>query len=311
MKKKHDPLVSVILCFFNEEKFLAEAVNSVLQQDYAHWELILVDDGSSDKSVHIAKKYEADYPGKIFYLQHHLHRNKGLSASRNVGIEKAKGEFIALIDADDVWLPQKLNFQLNIFEDHPEVTVALEASLYWNSWTDSNRPDVVVPVGVKQGVYNPPFLMETLYPLGNGSAPCPCGIMIKRCVTERCLFEESFRGIYQMYEDQGFLAKVYLKEKVFVSSACNNKYRQRPASLVSSVQENGQYHVVRSYFLQWLAVYLKYQTTPRHIIVLLIKARDPYLKPFWYTVTTIYPRMLKGYAAKCLVKLGLLNYSKA
>ena len=311
MEKHNDSLVSIVLCFFNEERFLAEAVNSILLQDYPHWELILVDDGSSDGSVTIAKKYAADYPGKILYTNHQRHANKGLSASRNAGIKKSRGVFIAFIDADDVWLPQKLSFQLNIFKHHPEVSVLVEASLYWNSWTISDRPDVIVPVGVKEGVYSPPYLMEALYPLGTGSAPCPSGIMIRSDVTERCLFEESFRDIYQMYEDQGFLSKVYLKEKIYVSAACNNKYRQRPASLVSSVQQNGQYHLVRSYYLQWLAVYLKYQSVPRHILVLLNKARAPYLKPFWYKVTTLYPKIVKGYTAKCLVKVGVLNYNKA
>ena len=308
MERKTTPLVSVVLCFYNEERFLQEAVQSVLDQDYNHWELILVDDGSSDGSVSIAKSYAENYPGKIFYLDHPGHQNKGLSASRNSGIRKAKGEFIAFIDADDVWLPHKLSFQLTIFRTHPEVTVLLEASLYWNSWMDNRKQDTVVSVGVPEGIYDPPTLMEELYPLGKGSAPCPCGIMIRHEVTQRCAFEESFRDIYQMYEDQAFLCKVYLKETVYVSSACNNKYRQRPSSLVSSVNQNGKYHIVRSYYLQWFAVYLKSQESSKRVRALLERARAPYLKPLWYKLTTLYPRRAKGYAAKYLVKLGVLSY---
>ena len=310
MKTSDQPLVSVILCFYNEEKFLHEAVRSVLHQDYPRWELILVDDGSADGSVDIAKGYTELFPGKIFYLDHPGHVNRGLSASRNAGIKKAKGDFIAFIDADDVWLPQKLSFQLNIFRNTPEVTVVLEASLYWNTWTTNRKPDVMIPVGVKEGIYSPPRLMIELYPLGKGSAPCPSGIMIRHSVTERCLFEESFRGIYQMYEDQGFLCKVYLKEKVYVSSACNNKYRQRPASLVSSVNEGGKYELVRSYYLLWFAEYLKSQPSTREVRALLQKALAPYLKPFWYRMTVSYPRLAKGYAAKFLVQLGVLDYTK-
>jgi glycosyltransferase involved in cell wall biosynthesis len=82
MEEKTPMLVSVITCFYNEEAFLSEAVNSVLNQEYTHWELLLVDDGSTDESVQIAKQFAADFPEKIFYVDHPAHQNKGLSSSR-------------------------------------------------------------------------------------------------------------------------------------------------------------------------------------------------------------------------------------
>jgi glycosyltransferase involved in cell wall biosynthesis len=310
MRSQPQPLVTVVLCFYNEEKFLREAVNSVIAQDYKNWELILVDDGSTDSSVLMARNYAEQYT-QIHYLDHPRHANKGLSASRNAGIKKAKGEFIAFIDADDVWLPNKISHQLNIFRTYPQVTAILEASLYWNTWTKTDRQDVVVPVGVPEGVYEPPRLAEALYPLGKGSAPCPSGIMIRREVTTRCLFEETFRDEYQLYEDQGFLGKLYLSETIYVSSACNNKYRQRASSIVASVKGKGKYDLVRSYYLQWYSVYLKSQNAPKRIWSLLDKARAPYLKPLWYRMQVTYPRKAKDYAARCLVKMGLLSYSKS
>lgn len=310
MKTVSNPLVSVVLCFYNEEKFIEESVQSILDQEYKNWELILVDDGSKDKSTAMAKRYAENYPDKIFYLDHKRHANRGLSASRNAGIRNAHGDFIAFIDADDVWLSNKISHQLEIFKSHPEVTVVLESSLYWNSWTNSSRPDVVVPVGAKEGIYDPPYLMETLYPLGSGSAPCPSGIMIKAEVTTRCLFEETFRDEYQLYEDQGFLCKVYLNETVFVSAACNNKYRIRPSSIMATVKGKGKYDIVRSYYLQWFSVYLKNQNAPRRIWALLERARAPYLQPLWYKLKFMYPRKAKAYAAKFLVKLGVISYSK-
>ena len=80
---RDEPLVSVVLCFYNEKLFLGEAIQSVLSQEYRKWELILVDDGSSDESTDIAKAYAAQYPDRIFYVDHAYHQNKGLSASRN------------------------------------------------------------------------------------------------------------------------------------------------------------------------------------------------------------------------------------
>lgn len=312
LKNSEEPLVSVVLCFYNEKSFLAEAIQSVLLQDYHNWELFLVDDGSSDESTDIAKEYACRYPGKITYVDHPYHQNKGLSASRNAGIRKCAGTYVAFIDADDVWLPGKLRTQVNIFRKNPSVTVVLEASLYWNSWRDHKKQDVLIPVGAKEGVYKAPQLMLSLYPLGKGAAPCPSGIMVQRAVLRRCVFEESFRGVFQMYEDQAFLCKVYLKETVFVSGACNNKYRQRESSLVSSAHESGNYHRVRSHYLYWFRDYLR--SLPfryRAVEKLLRRAQMPYREPFLYKLFVDIPQQVRKLLIRILVKVGVVNYSKS
>jgi glycosyltransferase involved in cell wall biosynthesis len=311
MRKNEQPLISVILCFYNEERFLEEAVNSVIAQEYTNWELLLVDDGSSDKSPFIAHRYADAYPGKISCINHPGHCNEGLSASRNLGIEQSHGDYVAFIDADDVWDEKKLIYQLAIFKRHPDVTVVLESSLYWNSWDNPDKPDVLVAVGVPEGIYQPPYLSLNLYPLGTGAAPCPSGIMVHRSVFSRFQFEDTFKGIYQMYEDQAFLCKVYLKETVFVSSACHNKYRQRPSSLVSSVNSSGKYHVVRRYYLQWFLRYLKDQRLGYGKVRSMVKkASMPYSQPFKYKVIVNFPKWAKALAARALVKIGVLSYSK-
>jgi glycosyltransferase involved in cell wall biosynthesis len=310
----HDdsPLVSVILCFYNEEKFLEEAVRSVIAQDYVNWELFLVDDGSVDRSVAIAKKFVADFPGKIFYLEHEEHMNKGLSASRNLGISHIRGKYVAFIDADDVWLPSKLGHQMAIFRKNPKVTVVVESSNYWSSWAKQDASDEVIPVGAPEGVYTPPELMLRLYPLGKGAAPCPSGIMVSRLTLRRCNFEESFRGLYQMYEDQAFLCKVYLKETVYVSAACHNLYRQRSSSLVSSVHQTGKYHVVRSFYLSWFRRYLEHQPVQfPAVTALLDKAELRYKQPLWHRLTVDFPLTVKHHVRKVRVKLGLVNYRKS
>lgn len=310
MEATDKPLVSVILCFYNEERFISEAIDSVLVQDYNRWELILVDDGSIDRSTAIAKQYASRYPDRIFYMHHRGHCNEGLSVSRNLGIENAHGDYVAFIDADDVWLPDKLSAQLSIFTK-TNVAMVVEASRYWNSWADPSKPDVIVPVGVPEGIYRPPQLSVMLYPLGAGAAPCASGMMVRRTVLDNYGFEESFRGIFQMYEDHAFLCKVYLKEVVYVSAAWHNKLRQHPTSLVASVNRSGKYHMVRSYFLQWFSLYLKYQKIPyRKVKALVQRARMPYIEPFKYKVTVDYPKSIKALAARMLVRLGILSYSK-
>lgn len=312
MKNITNPLVSVILCFYNEERFLREAVESVMNQEYGNWELILVDDGSSDKSTSIAKDFAYEQPDRILYLDHQGHANRGLSASRNLGIKKAKGDYIAIIDADDVWLPQKLSNQVKIFFRNPDVTVVLEASEYWRSWTNEGEHDIIIPVGVNEGAYVPPQLMLSLYPLAKGAAPCPSGIIAAKTVFRRCPFEENFRGIYQMYEDQAFLCKVYLKENVYVSHACHNRYRQRPSSLVSSVHHTGNYDVVRRFYLYWFRDYLRHHPVEyKSVEKLLQRALNEYRMGWKKRLKVAFPKMFKSAVARMLVKLGLLKYHKS
>ncbi|WP_287295599.1 glycosyltransferase family A protein [Moorena sp. SIO2C4] len=132
----HKPLVSGIMIFLNAEKFIEEAIQSVFAQTYNNWELLLVDDGSTDNSTAIAQRYAQQYPEKVSYLEHKGHQNRGMSATRNLGIHNAKGDYIAFLDADDIWLPQKLEKQLAIFSSQPEADVVCGLTKFWYSWTE-------------------------------------------------------------------------------------------------------------------------------------------------------------------------------
>src|SRR5918997_1425231 len=113
-------LVSTILPFLNAEKFIEEAIESVFAQTYDDWELLLIDDGSTDGSTRIALQYAERHRGRVRYLEHPEHQNRGVSASRNLGISHARGEYVAFLDADDVWLEHKLEQQVAILSSHPE-----------------------------------------------------------------------------------------------------------------------------------------------------------------------------------------------
>ena len=295
-KVTNQPLVSVIIAFLNEERFLVDAVESVLRQSYRNWELLLVDDGSTDKSVGMAKDYANRFPERIHYLQHEGHANKGLSASRNKGIQHARGSLIALLDADDVWLPEKLEQQTTIFKRHPEVAMVAEASLYWFSWEAVQKQDILIPVGAPPDkVYQATELPRYLYPLGTGAAPCPSGLMLTKKALEKAGgFEESFTKEYQLYEDQALLHKIYLKENVYISSACNNKYRQRTGSIVEKVHADGHYLAVRKYFLDWLEAYMQNEAVEsKEVQHLLQKALLPLRHPQVYYLTNTVPVKVK------------------
>lgn len=252
------PLVSVITPFYNGAEWLRQAIKGVIDQSYTNWELILVDDGSSNEASAIAKLFSEQYPGKIVYVEHEGHQNKGVTASRNLGIAHSNGELIAFLDSDDYWLPGKLENQVRLMSAHSEVSMLCEASLYWSDWENPLATNIMVYVGADQNkIYKPPHLIYTLYPLGKGAAPCPSGIIVTReSLLKLKGFEESFVGANQVYEDQAFLCKYYLNEKVYISDLGNNYYRQRSGSLMESITKKQQYARVRKYFLEWLEKYL-------------------------------------------------------
>jgi glycosyltransferase involved in cell wall biosynthesis len=124
------PLVSIIIPVFNGERFLPSALDSVFAQDYRPIEVIVVDDGSIDRTSEIVRKYsEAQY----------IHQeNQGDGAARNTGIAAASGEFIAFLDCDDEWLPTKLRTQMNYLLQNPQdgyvltrMHVVLESGTEW------------------------------------------------------------------------------------------------------------------------------------------------------------------------------------
>lgn len=107
------PKVSVIIPTYNCEKYLANAIDSALQQTYQDFEVIIIDDGSSDGTKELVKKYVNNYSDKIHYVHQ---QNKGVSAARNNGIKIANGEYIAFLDADDLWISTKLMDQMKLLE---------------------------------------------------------------------------------------------------------------------------------------------------------------------------------------------------
>ncbi len=259
MKETTTDLVSVIMCFFNAGPWIAEAIESVLAQSISNIELILVDDGSTDNSSAVARFYASRLPDQVIYADHPGHINRGLTISRNTGISLASGAWVAFLDADDCWLPEKIENQLRLSDLNPEAAMICEASTFWYSWNDPSATDACVKVGVPADkMYRPYELFEQLYPLGSGAAPCPSGLIIRAdALREIGGFENSFSGIYGLYEDQAFLAKVYLNRKVYVSGKANNLYRKRQGSMTDSLTDENLYRTVRLFFLEWLTGYLQ------------------------------------------------------
>lgn len=118
-------LVTQIMCYYNEKKYLKDAINSILNQSYVNWELILIDDGSNDESRDIAESFQDD---RIVHI--HNEENHGLAWCRNQGLSLAKGEYIGFVDADDVAHKDKLKKMVSYLDIHEDILVLSGGYIY-------------------------------------------------------------------------------------------------------------------------------------------------------------------------------------
>jgi len=118
------PLISVVIPVFNKEEWVTKTLLSVFNQTYQNWECLIVNDGSTDASLEIIEIFIRDHPGNWKMINQ---KNQGQTRARNAGIEKATGDYIAFLDADDLWLPSKLEMQLSTHLSDPEIGLTLTA----------------------------------------------------------------------------------------------------------------------------------------------------------------------------------------
>lgn len=164
-----DPLVSVVIPVFNGERFLREAVESVLAQHYSPVEIIVVDDGSTDSTATVARSF----PDAVRYLHQ---TNQGPAAARNEGIKQAQGSLIAFADADDLWPAEKLELQLPYLIKDPQIDIVL------------GRIQQVLLSETVDGLTQSQEFAEAAFSVNLGSA------VVRKSVFERVgLFDETMR----------------------------------------------------------------------------------------------------------------------
>lgn len=206
-------LVSVIIPAYNCGKYLKEAVDSVLNQTYKNVEIIIIDDGSTDDTQKVAEEFSK----KVIY---HRQPHRGAASARNEGIKRASGDFIAFLDADDVWLKEKVARQVMYFEKNPEVGLVY-TDLYRldagsnriiSKWSD------VFPV--KEG-----FVFRDL--IERNFIQTSAVMIKKKVVDEIGFFDEEFKA----YEDIDYWVRVAEKFKIGYIPEPLVIYRMFPESL--------------------------------------------------------------------------------
>ncbi|MBW4452186.1 MAG: glycosyltransferase [Nostoc indistinguendum CM1-VF10] len=177
------PSISVITPAYNMELYISETITSVLSQTFTDFEYLIINDGSTDNTLKIAKSF-ALQDSRIRIISQ---PNGGLAAACNTGVKNAQGEYISFVDADDMWNPNKLMVQLQQIQSLPK---EFGAVFCWSELVDPKSK----PIGRKQmpsvGAYNSFSLLKDNCPPGNRS----CLLIRKQCFTEVGLFDEKISG---------------------------------------------------------------------------------------------------------------------
>lgn len=244
------PKVSAIIIVLDGERFIAEAIDSVLSQQGPSVELLVVDDGSRDRTAEIVRSFGE----RARLLGHPGGANLGMSASRNAGIAEARGEYVAFLDADDLWEARKLEAQAAILDKEPATGMVYGRTMIWHSWdAGSAQADYFFDLGVApDSTYGAGRVFRQL--LANRyQSPTTCNAMVRRealLAVGGC--DPALRA---MFEDQLLFAKLLLRYPVHVSSHCWAKYRQHDHSASASAggrlsverQQLRYLHAVRRY----------------------------------------------------------------
>jgi glycosyltransferase involved in cell wall biosynthesis len=181
--------VSVIIPVYGAEKYVAATVQSVLDQTYENFEVLIIDDGSPDRSIEICQQF-TDPRIKIIHQ-----KNRGLPGARNTGIRHAQGDYLGLVDADDIWLPEKLEKHVEHLENSPAVGVSFSRSAFID---EDGKPLGLYQMPKLTGL-TPGYIL-CRNPISNGSTP-----VIRREVFEGIKFQDNLYGtVEDFYFDDTF-----------------------------------------------------------------------------------------------------------
>ncbi len=204
------PMISVVMPVFNVAPYVKDAVQSVLDQTYTDFELIAVDDGSSDQSVEILESFS---DGRIRIIRHE--HNRGVAAARNTGISAAEGEFLAFLDADDLMVPSRLENQLAFMNRDPSIALS------------AGGTKIVGPDGKPIARAGHTVILDT-------SAAAPSLVFGNLFATSAWMMRRDALpagGFQQQFaEDYDLLIRLSMTHRVSLSRDCYTYYRRRPGS---------------------------------------------------------------------------------
>mgnify|MGYP005837404241 CR=1 FL=1 len=219
------PVVSVVVPAYNAEKTILETIRSIQQQTFSNFELIVINDGSTDQTLEVLNTVE-DSRLKVFSYE-----NGGLPVARNRGIARATGEFITFIDADDLWTPDKLELQLAALQQHPDAEVAYS----WTTFIDENGEFLYAgnPVHYEGNVY-PELLVGCFISSGSNI------LARKQVIEEVGMFDPSLKST----EDWDCYLRLAARHPFALVPKYQILYRRSSGSMTSKVEVMEKYNLI-------------------------------------------------------------------
>jgi glycosyltransferase involved in cell wall biosynthesis len=240
------PKISVVIPFLNMGRFLPAAAESVEAQTFPDWEMIIVDDGSRLEELAVARTVAETHPDRIRVLPS-TGKPTGASAARNRGIRAARGEYLALLDSDDVWLPAKLSHQLDKLGEFPEAAMTFARVRYFSEDEGFEEFDQPFPP-LQAGLYPPPKVLP-IFLRHPEVYPCPSATLIRmQAIRGVGGFEESFRKIRT---DLAAWTKLAARFPVAADDAVLGRYRQHAGSSVSESGRTGMDFTYDRRYYEW------------------------------------------------------------
>jgi glycosyltransferase involved in cell wall biosynthesis len=208
------PKVSVLIPLYNSEKYISETIDSVLAQTYTNWECIVVDDHSTDNSVKIVEKYCEKYPNKI---KLYTNPRKGACAARNIAFEKSSGDYIQYLDADDLLSENKIEKQINLFEQYGNNIIT---NCRWGRFFDNNKESVKWEKQTIDRDYDNSidWLIDSW--MGNGMAANSCWLTPRPVIENSGSWNENLL----INQDGEFFCRVLLNVKTIIFSPQGTVY---------------------------------------------------------------------------------------
>jgi len=254
MMTKVSPKVSIVMPFLNGANYLREAVESVLGQDFDDWELILVDDGSTDKSPAMAADFARH--SNIRLVHHPKRDNRGLAASRVRGTEFATGEFLMFLDHDDLLFPDALSSMVRTLEDNRRAAAVFACTVFWAFDPSVAEHDAVQShYPLRPGMIGGGKMTRDLI-RSDHHHPAICSTLFRRDVL--LSVRDTTPPYDGMYEDTAVLFKLLSGHDVYLLEKVVSSYRLHAQSMSHRAQAEGTfaptgYSPDRQRFLRWVA----------------------------------------------------------
>lgn len=259
-------MISIVTPIHNGLEFFPATVASVQAQTRGDWEWLVVDDGSTDGSLEYCLAI-AERDSRVRVLRHPNGANLGQSASRNLAIRHVSGDFLALLDCDDLWIPEKLDRDIATFARHPRANFLYSRILNWYDW--ANPPEVsvrnqpgVLGTPCDQLLEAPDVLLHLIRNLYDSACqfPATCCLMMRRSALSdgEELFDSTCR---RGFEDIVMLTKVLLRHPAVVCDDIRSFYRRHPRSFTAgtnSTTVEEEFHVIA----RWITSYVSTASRP-------------------------------------------------